>query len=113
MANEDIARKVRAIFEEIPRHLNAPASEGVDTVVRFDLTGNAGGSYYLEIKDGAAQVSTRSNRQPQLKITVSAPDFVALISGELNGQLAFLNGKLKMLGDMGLAMKLPSLFDQA
>lgn len=113
MANDDIATTIQAIFEDMPRRLSAPAAVGVDALIRFNLTGNAGGTYFLEIKDGEARVSGRSNGQPQLSIAVSATDFVALISGQLNGQLAFLNGKLKMLGDMGLAMKLPSLFDRS
>lgn len=112
MANDDIANTIRAIFEEIPRRLSPPAAEGVDALIRFNLTGNAGGTYYLSIKEGEASVATRSNGQPQLSISVSATDFVALINGQLNGQLAFLNGKLKMLGDMGLAMKLPTLFER-
>ncbi len=111
MANDDLANTIKAIFEEMPRRLSPPAAVGVDALIRFNLTGNAGGTYFLAIKDGQANVSSRSNGQPQLSISVSATDFVALISGQLNGQLAFLNGKLKMLGDMGLAMKLPSLFD--
>jgi putative sterol carrier protein len=110
MAKDEIAESVRAIFDEMPKRLSPEAAKGVDVVVRFQLTGSAGGTYFLEIQNGAAHVSSRSNRQPQLSVSVSAADFVALVGGQLNGQLAFLNGKLKMLGDMGLAMKLPTLF---
>ncbi len=113
MANDDIASTISAIFEEIPRRLSPSAAKGVEALIRFNLTGNAGGTYFLEIRDGVANVAGRSNGEPQLNISVSATDFVALVNGQLNSQLAFLNGKLKMLGDMGLAMKLPSLFDRS
>jgi len=33
-----------------------------------------------------------------------------MISGKLNGQTAFMSGKLKLKGDMGFAMKMGSLF---
>ncbi|MBT6490533.1 MAG: SCP2 sterol-binding domain-containing protein, partial [Deltaproteobacteria bacterium] len=33
----------------------------------------------------------------------------AIINGELNGQMAFMSGKLKVQGDMMLAMKLGSI----
>jgi putative sterol carrier protein len=38
-------------------------------------------------------------------------NFVNLLTGKLNGQTAFLTGKLKIQGDMTLAMKLQSVFN--
>jgi putative sterol carrier protein len=40
---------------------------------------------------------------------MTASDFVDMINGKLNGQMAFMTGKLKVAGDMGLAMKLQTL----
>jgi putative sterol carrier protein len=113
MANDDTASAVRAIFDSIPKQLDPAAAANVDALIRINLTGNAGGTYFVEIHDGSASISNRSNGQPQLTMTLSAADYVALIEGKMNAQLAFLNGKLKMVGDMGLAMKLPSLFRRA
>jgi len=45
-----------------------------------------------------------------LTITMSSPDWLDMIGGKLNGQMAFMSGKLKLKGDMGLAMKLGSIF---
>ncbi len=112
MANEDTAAAIRAIFDEMPKRLNPDAAVGVDALMRINLTGNAGGTYFLEIRDGAATISERSSGQPQLTMSISAVDWVALIEGRLNGQLAFMNGKLKMMGDLGLAMKIPTLFNR-
>jgi putative sterol carrier protein len=36
-------------------------------------------------------------------------DFVKLMNGELNGQVAFMSGKLKFKGSMSTAMKLQGL----
>ena len=36
-------------------------------------------------------------------------DFVDIVTGKLNGQMAFMTGKLKIKGDMGLAMKLQKI----
>jgi putative sterol carrier protein len=35
---------------------------------------------------------------------------VDMSHGKLNGQMAFMTGKLKLKGDMGLAMRLATLF---
>ena len=37
-------------------------------------------------------------------------DYLDMINGKLNGQMAFMTGKLKIAGDMGLALKLQNLF---
>ena len=44
-----------------------------------------------------------------MTMTMTAQDYVDMITGKLNGQMAFMSGKLKIAGDMGLAMKLPKL----
>jgi putative sterol carrier protein len=36
-------------------------------------------------------------------------DFLKLVGGKLNAQMAFMTGKIKIQGDMGLAMKLQQL----
>jgi sterol carrier protein 2 len=41
---------------------------------------------------------------------MTAQDYVDRITGKLNGQMAFMSGKLKISGDMGLAMKMQNLF---
>ena len=40
---------------------------------------------------------------------MAANDFVDLSSGKLDGTMAFMSGKIKIKGDMGLAMKLQSV----
>ena len=47
---------------------------------------------------------------PNMTMTLAASDYVDLIMGKLNGQMAFMSGKLKIAGDMGLAMKMQTLF---
>jgi len=40
---------------------------------------------------------------------MSANDFLSMVDGKLNPTAAFMSGKLKLKGDMGLAMKLQSI----
>jgi putative sterol carrier protein len=42
-----------------------------------------------------------------LKVTLG--DFVDMVEGRLNGMNAFMSGKLKVEGDMSIAMKLQSI----
>ena len=48
--------------------------------------------------------------EPAVRLTVSAEDWIAIIKGELDPGRAFMTGKLKFSGDMGLLMKFPQMF---
>jgi putative sterol carrier protein len=104
------ADDVKAIFDAMPGQLNADAAKGMNSVIQFNLTGDGGGEYHVEIKDGACSVNKGAHASPNMTMTMAAQDYVDMITGKLNGQMAFMSGKLKIAGDMGLAMKMQSLF---
>lgn len=106
----DTAAAVKEIFNSMPGNFNADAGKGMNSVIQFNLTGDGGGNYHIVIKDGACTVSEGSHASPNMTMTIAAQDYVDMISGKLNGQMAFMSGKLKIAGDMGLAMKMQSLF---
>jgi putative sterol carrier protein len=47
---------------------------------------------------------------PNMTMTAAASDYIDLINGVLNPMQAFMQGKIKIQGDMSLAMKLQTLF---
>ncbi len=105
-----VADQVKEIFNAMPTQFNADAAKGMTSVIQFNLGGDGGGSYYIEIKDGACKVSEGSHASPNMTMTMAASDYVDMITGKLNGQMAFMSGKLKIAGDMSLAMKMQTLF---
>ena len=50
------------------------------------------------------------HHDPTLVVVASAENWLKVVSGSLDPQLAFLTGRLKVRGDMGLAMRLRALF---
>jgi putative sterol carrier protein len=104
------ADDVKAIFDAMPAQLNADAAKGMNSVIQFNLTGDGGGEHHVVIKDGACSVGSGAHASPNMTMTMAAQDYVDMITGKLNGQMAFMSGKLKIAGDMGLAMKMQSLF---
>lgn len=91
--------------EEIQRKAaeNAGKTAGMNASYKFDVQG--AGVWRLLIDDGTINVE-EGDGDAQCTVVISAEDFDQLTDGKLNPQMAFMSGKLKIQGDMGLAMKL-------
>ncbi len=59
---------------------------------------------------GEKNAVSKDNKEADCSVDVSFEDFVALTKGKLNPMNAVMSGKIKIKGDMGVAMKLQSLF---
>ena len=81
----------------------AAAKGGVGSSIKFATDG---GNIHIST-DGQV---TNSDDAADCTIAVSQSDLQGLILGDLNPMTAFMFGKLKITGDMGVAMKLQSLF---
>jgi len=45
-----------------------------------------------------------------MTLTADSTDYVKIFTGELDGMSAFMQGKIKLAGDLNLAMKLMGMF---
>lgn len=54
---------------------------------------------------------TNNDLDADVTFVLSAENFEELVDGSLNPQMAFMMGKLKIDGDMGLALKLADIFE--
>lgn len=106
----DTAAALADIITQMPSRLNADAAAGLDATIQLDLSGDAGGVWHCTIKDGACTVHDGAHDAPTMTISMAAADYVELASGRLDGMTAFMGGRLRIVGDMGLAMKMQSLF---
>jgi len=84
----------------------APGS-GFDKKVKFDF-----GSVGKLLIDGAAGKASNEDGAADATISVAFDDFMKLAQGQLDPTMAFMQGKLKVAGDMGVAMKLQTLFSK-
>lgn len=86
------------------------AAEGVDAVIQYRLTGEEGGDYIITIKEGKCTVVEGIVENPLVTLMADGKDFRDVLLGRANGMQYFMMGRLKLAGDLNLAMKLTSFF---
>lgn len=102
--------QVSDFFAMVPERVNKDKITGMNCVYQFNIEGENGGKWAVKVADGDATVTEGASESPSITLTMTDENFVNLVTGKLNGQTAFLTGKLKIQGDMTLAMKLASVF---
>jgi putative sterol carrier protein len=85
-------------------------AQGMNTVIQFDLSGDQGGQFYLEIADGTIKAVDGMAAAPKMTLKAAADDYYNVMTGKMNAMQAFMSGKIKIQGDMSLAMKMQSMF---
>ncbi len=96
----------------MPSRFNKEAAKGLNAVYQFDLSGDGGGKWHVIVNNDSCEVKEGAHASPNITISMAAQDYLDMISGKLNGQMAFMTGKLRIAGDMGLALRMQSLFQQ-
>lgn len=96
-------------FEGMTQALKPEAAQ--DCVVGYSLT-NGGDTYNYAviIQDKKATYEKREPNDARVTLGMSAPDYLRLISGNLDGMQAFMQGKLKLQGDMMFAQQIQTMF---
>ena len=97
------------VVGEMPGLFIPEKAGNTSAVIQFDLTGDNAGKWYIKIADGQASSGKGEVEIPNLTLVADSADFVKIYTNQLDPTAAFMSGKLKIRGDMGLAMKLQSL----
>lgn len=104
------AAAIKEFFKQLPSKLDAGAAEDVDVVYQFDLSGAQGGQYIVTIREGACQVKEGRHEDPHVILSMAGEDCVKVLNGELSGPAAAMSGRIRISGDIELAMQLRMLF---
>ncbi|XP_056912126.1 sterol carrier protein 2 isoform X1 [Takifugu flavidus] len=109
------AFKAYGVFKEIENHLREEGEKlvkKVGGVFAFNVKDGPGGAtarWVVDVKSGQGSVTVDPDKKADCTLTLSDADLLALMTGKLNPQTAFFQGKLKISGNMGMAMKLQNL----
>lgn len=104
---------IETTFDAIRGVLNEDVVKLTQAIYQFDLSGQNEGVWFLDLKSGAGRAG---QGQPPVKADVvmamDSGDFSKMFAGKLKPTMAFMSGKLRIKGDMALALKLEKLMGQ-
>jgi len=98
------------IVEAMPEYLIPEKAGATKATIQFDLSGDAGGKWWVKIHDGKAETGKGEAEAPNLTLSADSDNWVKIFTGQMDPTAAFMQGKLKIKGDMGLAIKFQSMF---
>ncbi|KFW70575.1 Hydroxysteroid dehydrogenase-like 2, partial [Pygoscelis adeliae] len=94
-----------AVSEEYVR-----ATQGV---FQFELSGDDGGTWYIDLKTkGGSAGFGKPPVTADVVMSMSSADFVKMFTGKMKPTMAFMSGKLRIKGNMTLAIKLEKMLTQ-
>ncbi|MHB8926364.1 MAG: SCP2 sterol-binding domain-containing protein [Bacillota bacterium] len=101
----------KEIVTEMGNRLAAtPAKlQGLNAIYQFNLTGDDGGTWQLKVEGGKAVFSEGAPDKANCAVTMGSADFKDMVAGKLNATAAFMSGRLRISGDMALAIKLQTI----
>jgi len=102
-----MAETAKEFFDGLKDSVDESKAAGLSAIFQFNI---GDGQWYAKIADGSVDIGEGVADSPTITLTATEADWMDLVNGKINGQTAFLTGKLKIQGDMTLAMKLESLF---
>ena len=83
----------------------------MNAVIHFKFTGEEAGEWNARIEDGKVDVAQGApSDAATMTLTADSGDYVKIFTGEIDGMQAFMQGKIKLGGDLNLAMKMMQMF---
>ena len=96
---------VQEAVEALPGAFMPEKAGAAQAVFQLDLSGDDGGQWALSVANGECEVREEVAPQPDATISMDGHDFVALISNQLDPVGAFMGGKIKIAGNLGMVMQ--------
>ena len=102
------------IFRRMVAHFRPERARDLHAVVHWKIFDRPGGGYdhyELVIEEGSCTLSERPQQAPNVTFRIPPVDFLKLVTGNTSPTGLALRRRLQVLGDLGLARRVGTLFE--
>lgn len=102
---------VTAIFENMCTVFQPDKAQNDTAIIAFDLSGEQAGRFWVKVDKGTCDSGVgEAPATADMTLMIAGEDWLAVSNGDMNAMTAFMQGKIKVQGNMGMAMKMQSWF---
>lgn len=101
---------IKELFDRMPSAFMPDKAGDMDAIIQFNLTGEEASDWFVTIKDQTCKVDEGVHGEPTMTLSADSQDYKDIVTGKLNAMNAFMQGKVKLQGNLNLAMKFAEIF---
>jgi putative sterol carrier protein len=101
---------IKELFDRMPSAFMSEKAGDMDAIIQFNLSGVEASDWYVTIKDQTCKVDEGVHEEPTMTFSADSQDYKDIVTGKLNAMNAFMQGKVKLQGNLNLAMKFAEIF---
>lgn len=105
-----MAITIEELFKKLPGAFIPEKAGDMDAVIQFVLTGEEASDWYVVIKDSKVTVEKGMHDAPTMTLSADSQDYKDIVTGRMKPMNAFMQGKVKLQGNLNLAMKFAEIF---
>jgi predicted lipid carrier protein YhbT len=94
------------LFASLPERFRSERAGDLRATYVFELEGEGGGSWTVRVADGSLGVEEGSGTEADVTVRAQAEDWIAIVEGRMDPQLAYLTKRLRVTGNLQLALRL-------
>lgn len=101
---------VQELMNRMPKAFLPDTAVGVDAIIQYHLSGAEGGDWVVTIRDQKCTVETGTTENPTMTLSADSQDYKDIILGRIDPMAAFMQQKVKLTGNLNLALGLTKYF---
>ena len=98
------------MMNRMPKAFLPEKAGDVEAVIQFHLTGAEAGDWIVSIADGKCEVEQGVTEDATMTLRADSQDYKDIIYGKLDPMTAFMQQKVKLTGNLNMALGLTKYF---